>query len=383
MQHYKIQYAYWGMGEFFAALFPKRGALENFHSKLKSITHSDNIILLNSGRTAIRIALKVMKSSNPDRKQVIVPAFSCDAVFEAIKAEGLEIRLVDVDENLNLSIDKLKQQNFDDVLAVVAEHCFGLPLDMETICALSAKHKFFVIDDSAHIQKIKYRGRYMGGYGDFGINSFAQSKTMVGGRSSSGGALIINNPDFVASAHKYAQELQESKNTIGEFIFFVWVYLWEHQTRAIRHYFTTFFRRPDTSQIVGMSRMNSTNAAILLCQYEKLDKIIEGKKHVVQLYKKIANEFPRIELVQKISEHYIIKLNFKIPTNMSVETVFQALKQENIQARRPYDIHWTKEYPNSENANAIADHMIELPTTIGMTEHDVRSILTVFQKVIS
>jgi len=381
MKNYRLKYAYWGWREFYASVVPKKGAIGELVGKLRTLSGCDDIILVNSGRTAIRIALKAFKDQQPNKNTVLVPAYTCDAVVQAVVVEGFNIKYIDVDKNLNMSIDILAEEDFSDVLAVIAEHNYGYPIDINKIAALGKTNDFYVIDDAAQVQGINIDGKPMGSFADAGIYSFAQSKTMVSGLSGSGGVLMINNPDLVEPFNAISEKLPCAQSSTIAAMDFIWNWVWQRYTRNVTYY---FYRIVGWTQPppLGLERMNDVNASIILSQYDRLDEIIDGKKQAIATYVKIAKEFPKVRFVQDIENHYIIKLTVLLNAEIKPEDVAKELKKQGVQTRLAYSMPWCYKKPGCDNARSTAENMIELPMYAGISDDDVRDILTKFQKVI-
>lgn len=381
MKKYRLKYAYWGWREFCASIVPKKDALDDLMAKLKALSGCDDIILLNSGRSAIQLALKAFKEKTPGKNTVLVPAFTCDAVVQAVTTEGFDIKYIDVDDNLNMSIDILTSEDFSDVLAVIAEHNYGYPIDIEKIVSLGKSNDFFVIDDAAQVQGINIGGKPLGSFADAGIYSFAQSKTMVSGISGSGGVLMINNPDLVDACKSFANNLPLSKNGTVAALNFIWNWAWQGYTKLATYYFYRIIGSEKFSPF-GIERMNDINASILLSQYDRLPDIVEGKKHAIAAYVRVAKEFPEIKFVQDISGHYIIKLTVLIMNGQKPEGVKAELKKHGVQTRLAYSMPWCYKKTGCDNARKTSEKMIELPMYAGMSDDDIRDILNIFQKAV-
>jgi dTDP-4-amino-4,6-dideoxygalactose transaminase len=68
---------------------------------------------------------------------------------------------------------------------------------MDRIMELAGKYGLLVIEDAAQAIFSEYKGKQLGTIGDFGCFSFHETKNVVSGE---GGALLVNNPDFVERA---------------------------------------------------------------------------------------------------------------------------------------------------------------------------------------
>jgi dTDP-4-amino-4,6-dideoxygalactose transaminase len=75
--------------------------------------------------------------------------------------------------------------------AIVVVHQFGIPADMDPLLALARKHDLKIIEDCAQAHGAKYRGQYVGTFGDIGVFSLNVNKTIQVGE----GAVCITNDE--------------------------------------------------------------------------------------------------------------------------------------------------------------------------------------------
>src|SRR5690606_38307828 len=78
-------------------------------------------------------------------------------------------------------------------------HLYGQCADMDSVLAISKKHKLFVIEDFAQSIGAKYKNRQAGSMGDLGATSFYPTKNL--GAAGEGG-LITTNDDALADKIK-------------------------------------------------------------------------------------------------------------------------------------------------------------------------------------
>ncbi len=70
----------------------------------------------------------------------------------------------------------------DKTRAIVPVHYAGVACEMDTIMALAAQYKLFVIEDAAQGVMSRYKGRALGTIGHIGCFSFHETKKLHGGR---------------------------------------------------------------------------------------------------------------------------------------------------------------------------------------------------------
>jgi dTDP-4-amino-4,6-dideoxygalactose transaminase len=76
--------------------------------------------------------------------------------------------------------------------ALIIQHTFGIPADMDALLAIARKHNLIVIEDCAHAIGSRYAGKLVGTFGDAAILSFGRDKAFS---SVFGGAVILHHPE--------------------------------------------------------------------------------------------------------------------------------------------------------------------------------------------
>jgi perosamine synthetase len=169
------------------SLFDPQDALSRFHSLLAKHTASPNCFLVSSGRAALTVILLGLKRLD-GRTKVVVPAYGCPTLPQAVLSAGLEPVLCDVcPDTLDLDPAGLMRLLYQDPLAIVQVHLFGLAQDVEPVLQVAREHDIFVIEDAAQALGATVRGRQVGTIGDAGLYSLGWGKCLPTGH---GGVII-------------------------------------------------------------------------------------------------------------------------------------------------------------------------------------------------
>jgi dTDP-4-amino-4,6-dideoxygalactose transaminase len=130
--------------------------------------------------------------------EVIVPSFAFVSTANAFALRGARIVFADVrPDTLNLDETRLEALITPKTRAVVLIHYAGIGCEMDSIGDVARRHGVKIIEDNAHGLFGKYRGRWLGTFGEFGVQSFHETKNITCGE---GGALLINDPIYVERA---------------------------------------------------------------------------------------------------------------------------------------------------------------------------------------
>lgn len=167
--------------------------------------HLDQIpaVATSSGRSALYSLLKAANIGSGD--EVIVQAFTCIAVPEPVFWVGARPVYADIDVNTyNATAQEIEKHISNKTKAVIVQHTFGIPANLEAIKQVTDKHNMLLIEDCAHAFGATYHGRPVGTVGDAAIVSFGRDKTIS---SVFGGAVVSRNKDLLEKVRSYQETL--------------------------------------------------------------------------------------------------------------------------------------------------------------------------------
>jgi perosamine synthetase len=151
---------------------------------------SDKAFFFYRGRVALYALLRAMNIKPGD--EVIAQVFTCFHSITPIVRLGARPIYVDIDRrNFNLHPDKIEEKLTDKTKAILVQHTFGIPAEMDRILDIAKSHNLWIIEDSCHALGSKYQGQEVGTFGDAAFYSFDWHKPVVLGH---GGATVVNNP---------------------------------------------------------------------------------------------------------------------------------------------------------------------------------------------
>lgn len=134
------------------------------------------VLTFNSGRSALFLLLRAFGIGVGD--EVLIQAFTCVAVANSVIWAGAKPVYVDIDETLNLDPSDLPKKVSAKTKAIIVQHTFGVPADMNRISAFARKNNLVVIEDCAHSLGATYEGRKVGTLSDGAIFSFGRDKVV-------------------------------------------------------------------------------------------------------------------------------------------------------------------------------------------------------------
>jgi len=148
-------------------------------------------ILLNSSRTGLYLSLASKGFRRTD--EIYVPNFVSQCVLNTLN------RCAFPSHSLT---EKTK--------GILILHQWGYPQKMDEVMKLANERDYFIIEDCAHTMTSKYKGKYLGLFGDSAIFSFPKVFPTV-----MGGFLLTNDEEII----EYSLKFRESRKSILRSIF--------------------------------------------------------------------------------------------------------------------------------------------------------------------
>ena len=255
-----------------------------------------------SGSAALKVALTAMDIGPGD--EVIVPAFTFVATYEAILEVGAIPVMADVDGSLNLAPDDIEAKITPYTKAVIPVHMCGAPAQIDKIVEVARKNNLLVLEDNAQGCGGSYKGKKLGTFGDMGIFSFDYVKTITTGE---GGMVVTNNKDLYDRADWYHDHGHDHNPNVG--------------------------RAMEGRSIIGFNyRMGELQGAVGLAQLRRLDYVIaEQKKNKAMIIEALS----KINGVQfrEIPDHEgdtATFLGFNLPDTEITKKFQKALSGEGV-----------------------------------------------------
>jgi dTDP-4-amino-4,6-dideoxygalactose transaminase len=169
---------------------------ERCHQLLERLLAVPKVLLTTSGTHALEMAALLLEIGPGD--EVILPSFTFVSTANAFALRGARPVFADVrPDTLNLDERLLEGLLTPRTKAIVPVHYAGVGCEMDAILELARARGMAVVEDNAHGLFGRYRGRWLGTFGAFGVQSFHETKNLACGE---GGALLVNDPGYVERA---------------------------------------------------------------------------------------------------------------------------------------------------------------------------------------
>ena len=136
--------------------------------------------------------------------EVIVPAYTFVSTANAFVLRGAVPVFADIrPDTLNLDERRLPGLITQRTRAIVLVNYAGVACEMDAIRDIARRSGIAVVEDNAHGLFGKYRGRWLGTFGDLAAQSFHETKNITCGE---GGALLVNDERLLERAEIIRQK---------------------------------------------------------------------------------------------------------------------------------------------------------------------------------
>lgn len=190
------------------------------HALLEQSLGIQKALLTTSCTHALEMAALLLDIGPGD--EVIVPSFTFPSAANAFVLRGARPIFVDVrPDTLNIDEAQIDQRITERTKAIFLVHYAGVGCEMDTVMTIARRHAVAVVEDNAHGLYGKYRGRYLGTFGELATLSFHETKNFSCGE---GGALLINSAQFNERAEILREKgTDRSRFFRGEVDKYTWV----------------------------------------------------------------------------------------------------------------------------------------------------------------
>jgi dTDP-4-amino-4,6-dideoxygalactose transaminase len=307
-----------------------------------------NLVLVANGTIALEIAFRLLELQG----EVITTPFSFVATTSSLVSNGLQPVFADIDPAaFNLDPKNIENKISERTRAILPVHVFGNACDVEEIERVANKHNLRVIYDAAHAFGVNYKGNSLLSYGDVSTLSFHATKLF---HTIEGGALVINDDALV----------QEARFLINFGI-----------------------DGPDSVKALGTNaKMNEFEAAMGLCVLDDMDRILEQRKVVHELYTKSLSDYVQLQVMNSACTRNYSYFPVLFTDEEQALTIQRALNDQGINPRRyfhpsldtlPY-IKGSETMPISRD---ISNRILALPLYSDLQEMEQMKIIKIIQEM--
>ncbi|HEX3479155.1 MAG TPA: DegT/DnrJ/EryC1/StrS family aminotransferase [Kofleriaceae bacterium] len=176
-------------------LLHRARALEVAFADVTGVPHA---LAVSSGTSALRSALAALRPAAGS--EILVPPCTFAATINAIVLAGCVPVFCEIDGSLGLDPERLAERITARTVGVIPVHLQGLACRIDAIADVARRHGLWVVEDCAQALGVRYRGRHVGGFGEFGAFSLQAHKTITCGE---GGLLIARDRERFDAARRF------------------------------------------------------------------------------------------------------------------------------------------------------------------------------------
>lgn len=224
----------------------KESYVDQFEESAKKMLDVKCALGVNNGTSALKTALRAIEIKPGDR--VLISAYTFIATAASVISFGGIPVPIDFDFITGMDLSDLQRELKKGCSAIILVHLQGYTFNISPILTLAKKKKIPVIEDACQAFGSSYKGIYAGCFADIGAFSFQQYKQVSCGE---GGLIVTNNEQYYKKAKIYSDH-----GMVRELM------SWDS----------------DDALIGDNYRMNNLQAAILIPQISKLNKMISIQK---------------------------------------------------------------------------------------------------------
>jgi dTDP-4-amino-4,6-dideoxygalactose transaminase len=224
--------------------------VKQFEDEFSTKFNKRHVVALNSGTSALELGYLLAGIKSGD--EVIVPVLTCTATNVPLVRLGARIVFADIDYDLNINIQDVKNKITPKTKAIVFVHFGGNNRGLKELVSLCGERQITLIEDAAQAV-----GSPEWGLGDFACVSLQAIKTLTSG---DGGILICRNEDDYKTAKRlrWFGYDREEKQRLGD---------------------------TDLKEAGFKYHMNNISAAIGLGNLRVIDSILEHRNKIGNIYR--------------------------------------------------------------------------------------------------
>jgi dTDP-4-amino-4,6-dideoxygalactose transaminase len=348
----------------------------DFAKALKKYFRIADVFVTGSGTCALYLILEALKRIYPEKKTVILPAYTAPVLKLPCDKAELKIALCDITlEDYGYDFKNLGSIVDSDVLCIVSVELFGIPPEVAGI----KKFHVPIIDDAAQAMGSICKGKMAGTMGTAGIVSFHRGKNLS---TYSGGGLLSCSAELTEVIEKDISLLIRPRWK-EEMLAFMKVLAISHLINPYMYAILEPFVRPLKSRTLhhsfdcdAQTIFQERLGTILL---QRIDGIIRKRvKNGDILYRGLKGA-AGINLHQKRKGVTIAYNQFPIifEEPSKVETIQRKLWRAGIETTRQYikPLHHYFDLGYKENefpvAQKVSQGLLLFPTHYGVGEQDI------------
>jgi perosamine synthetase len=274
--------------------------VERFEKEFSEFIEAPYATTVSNGTVALHLALLALGVGYGD--EVLVPTLTYIATVNAIAMVGATPVFVDsLSDTWNIDPTLIEAKITAKTKAIMVVHLYGAPCEMNAITSICQKHKLFLIEDAAEAFGSKYKGKFVGTFGDISTFSFFGNKTITTGE----GGMVVTKTKNLYDKCTYLKSQAVSKEK-------------EYWHDEVGYNF----------------RMTNICAAIGVAQLENAIETIQRKVFLANWYKEFLKDLPitfQCDIENSLNSYWMVSI--LVEDEIKRDGLRKFLKEGNIETR--------------------------------------------------
>lgn len=342
------------------------GEVSDFENYLLNLSGRNHCIAVNSGTSALHLALRLLNCNS--NSYVFVQDLTFCASVNPILYCGAKPVFIDscpVSWNMDLELLertlKLYKSQSKHICAIVPVDLYGMPNDYEGLLQISKTYGIPIIEDAAEALGSSFKSKPCGSFGKFSVLSFNGNKIVTTG---GGGALLCDDSSSASKARYLANQAKDD----------------------LPYY--------SHSEVGYNYRLSNLSAALGNAQLKTLESKLVAKKTINQQYRDIFRKFSFIKFQESPDKHYCtnnwltcITVDPEYIRDVNPEMIRLQLESDNIESRPLWKpMHMQPAYKEFDaSLSGVSEDLFSrglcLPSSVGLTDDEFSRITNSLSKI--
>lgn len=360
--------------------------VRRFEERFAAYVGSRDAVAVSSGTAALHLSVKALGIGPGD--EVLTTAFSFAASVNCLLYEGATPVFADIDpETLNISPGEIRRTIERDYLwdaarrrltnprsgrvlkAILPVHVFGLPCEMEAICAVAREFSLLIVEDACEALGAKYEGRAAGTFGAAGAFGFYPNKQIT---TAEGGMIVTDDPRLAALCRSLRNQGRDEDG------------------QSLRHIHLGY-----------NYRLSDLHCALGVAQLERIGELLSPRARIAALYSRELSGIAEIALPSSRGVDgpssarswfvYVIRTRGPLASELR-GALMNGLRRRGIACqayfpaihRQPYFAAFAAQFQVAlPVTDSVSDSCLALPFSSVTTEAQVREVCGAIREIVS
>lgn len=360
----------------------------------------EDVVCVNSASAGLELALRWFGVGEGD--EVIVPAYTYTATAEVVLHCGAKLVFVDVNDDLLIDPEKVRQAITPRTKVIIPVDIVGLPCDYQELFDIvndtEIREKFhpanplqeslsriLILSDAAHSLGAVYQGQKMGGVADISVFSFHAVKNLT---TAEGGAICLHLPNTFYEKHGCSSS--EIKHELS-------VKSLHGQSKDAFEKTKAGSWRYDVVNAGYKCNMTDVAAAMGVVELARYDELIlPRRKQIFDAYNQaFINDkrfrVPTYETAEKTSSYHVYTLRINHFSDVQRDNIILRLAEQGIATNVHFiplpmlTVYKSMGYKIEDYPNAYRQYACEisLPVYFDLTDEQVQEVIRAIKEAVS